>query len=222
MRIGWLWTLLLTTCLVLATAGVAWAHVEVSPEEAPADSYEKFTVSVPTEKDVPTTGVRVEVPEGFTVTGVQPLPGWQYEFERDGGVITAITWSGGEIAPEEFQEFAFQARTPEETGEFAWSAFQTYEDGSVVEWTGEPDSEEPASVVEVVPGTAQADEHGAGNQGGEQGQTGEQGAGNQGGEQQGSEQQSSGFTPVAAYGGLGLGVLALVVALLALRASRKS
>jgi uncharacterized protein YcnI len=202
MRIGWLRVLLLSACLVLTTAGVAWAHVVVSPKEAPAGSYQKFSISVPTEKDIPTTEVRVEVPEGFTVTGVQPVPGWQSEFERDGGVITAIRWSGGEIAPEEFQEFAFQARTPEDTGEFSWRAFQTYEDGSVVEWTGEPDSEEPASVVKIVSGNAQADEHGA--------------------ENQGDEQQGSGFTPVAAYGGLGLGALALVVALLALRgASRK-
>src|SRR4051794_29923749 len=196
MRIGWLRVLLLSACLVLTTAGVAWAHVVVTPEEAPAGSYEKFSVSVPTEEDIPTTGVRVEVPEGFTVTGVQPLPGWQYEFERDGGVITAISWSGGEIAPEEFQEFRFQTRTPEDTGEFAWKAFQTYEDGSVVEWTGEPDSEEPASVVEIVSSNAQADEHSAGNQGG--------------------EQQGSGFTLVAAYAGLGLGAVALVVSLLAL------
>ena len=42
------------------------------------------------------------------------------------------------------------------------------------------------------------------------------------GEQQGSQQQGSGFTPVAAYGGLALGAAALVVALVALlRALRK-
>src|SRR3954447_25251017 len=103
MRIAWLWMLLLIACLVLATAGVAWAHVVVTPKEAPAGSYQKFSVSVPTEKDIPTTGVRVEVPEGFTVTGVQPVPGWQHEFEKDGGVVKTITWSGGKIEPEEFQ-----------------------------------------------------------------------------------------------------------------------
>jgi uncharacterized protein YcnI len=162
MRIGRACALLLSTaCLTLATAGVAWAHVVVSPKEAPANSYQKFVVSVPTEKDIPTTEVRVEVPEGFTVTGVQPVSGWQHEFEKEGGVIRAISWSGGKINPEEFQEFALQARTPGDTGEFAWKAYQTYEDGSVVEWTGPPDSEEPASVVRVVSGGSQTDEHGA-------------------------------------------------------------
>lgn len=76
MRINWLWTLLLTICLVLASTGVAWGHMRVLPEEVPADSFEVFTVRVPTEEDVPTTEVRVEVPEGFTVNRVQPLPGW--------------------------------------------------------------------------------------------------------------------------------------------------
>jgi uncharacterized protein YcnI len=70
---------------------------------------------VPTEKDIPTTKIRVEVPEGFTVTGVQPVPGWQHEFERDQGVINAITWSGGKLGPEEFQEFA---SAPNEFGNF--------------------------------------------------------------------------------------------------------
>src|SRR5947209_5511589 len=148
MRIGRMYALLSIACLILfATTGVAWAHVVVSPKEAPANSYQRFAVSVPTEKDIPTTGVRVEVPEGFTVTGVQPVPGWQYEFEKDSGLIKAIIWSGGKIKPEEFQEFAFQAKTPKDTGEFPWKAYQTYEDGSVVEWTGPPDAQEPASVV---------------------------------------------------------------------------
>ena len=59
-------------------------------------------------------------------------------------------------------------------------------------------------MVEIVSGSAQEEAD-------------EPGAGTQGSEQQGSEQQgSSGFTPVAAYGGLILGAVALVVALVAL------
>jgi uncharacterized protein YcnI len=118
MRIGRVCVLLSIACLmILATAGVAWAHVVVHPIDAPAGSYQKFDLSVPTEKDTPTTKVQVEVPEGFTVTGVQPVPGWHYEFEKGSGLVKSITWSGGKIDPEEFQEFSFQARTPEETGE---------------------------------------------------------------------------------------------------------
>jgi len=147
------------------------------------------------------------------------VPGWDYEFEEEGGVIRAIIWSGEEIEPREFQEFAVQARTLADTGGYSWSAFQTYEDGSVVEWTGPPeeaeqpeeDAEEaeehamekteegPASVVEVIQGDAQTDRPGAG-----------------------APRSGGGFTPIAAYGGLGLGALALVVALLALLFARKA
>jgi uncharacterized protein YcnI len=65
MRIRWLWMLLLTAFLVVVTGGVAWAHVTVSPKEVPADSYQVLVVRAPTEKDIPTTGIRVEVPEGL-------------------------------------------------------------------------------------------------------------------------------------------------------------
>jgi uncharacterized protein YcnI len=117
-----------------------------------AGDYETLTVSVPTEKEIPTTKIRVEVPEGFLLSGVQPVPGWEHTFEEDGGVVRAVTFSGGEIRPREFQQFRLQAQAPEEPGEYPWKAIQTYKDGSVVEWVGAPDSEEPASVVEVVSG----------------------------------------------------------------------
>jgi LPXTG-motif cell wall-anchored protein len=137
---------------MLALAAPAHAHVVVSPEEVTAGEYETLTVSVPTEKEVPTTEIRVEVPEGFLLSGVQPVPGWEHAFEEDRGVVTAVTFSGGEIRPREFQQFLVQAQAPEEPGGYPWKATQTYEDGSTVEWTGAPDSEEPASVVEVVYG----------------------------------------------------------------------
>jgi hypothetical protein len=163
-----------------------------------------LTVRAPTEKDIPTTQIRVEVPEGFTVTGVRPVPGWTSKFEEDGGAIRAITWSGGEIEPQEFQEFAIQPKTPEETGEYSWRAYQTYQDGSVVQWTGPPEehggremeSEDsgPASVVDIVQGGSQPGETPG----------------------VGAPALGLGFIPIAAYGGLVIGVLALVVALLAL------
>ena len=143
---------------MLALANPAAAHVVVSPEEVTAGDYETLTVSVPTEKEVPTTEIRVEVPEGFLFSGVQPVPGWEHAFEEDRGVVTAVTFSGGQIRPREFQQFLVQAQAPEEPGGYPWRATQTYEDGSVVEWTGAPDSEEPASVVEVVSGGPEATE----------------------------------------------------------------
>src|ERR671911_602982 len=135
---------------ILAVSDPAWTHVVMSPEKVTAGDYETLTVSVPTEKEIPTTKIRVVVPEGFLLSGVQPVPGWEHTFEEDGGVVRAVTFSGGEIHPREFQQFLLQAQAPDKPGEYPWKAFQTYNDGSVVEWTGPPDSEEPASVIEVV------------------------------------------------------------------------
>ena len=200
MRTIWFRFAALSVLLTLVATGVAWAHVTVVPEEVPADSFQVLTVRVPSEKDVPTTEVRVEVPEGFTISRVKPVPGWEYEFEEEVGVVRAITWSGGEIGATEFQEFDIQGRTPEEPGEFAWRAFQTYEDGEVVEWVGPEDSEEPASVVTVAEGAAEGGRHSAATQGSNPEEASSVGA----------------ITPVAAYGSLGVGALVLVVALVTL------
>ncbi len=198
--------LLLAAFLSLTTTGVASAHVGVSPEEVPAGEYEKLVVTVPTEKEIPTTEVRVEVPEGFVVSGVQPVPGWEHEFEEEGGVVTAVVWSGGEIGPREFQEFALQAQTPKEAGEFSWGSTQTYEDGSNVEWTGPEDSEEPAPVVLVAAASsAGEDENGADTET----------VAEPGDETASDLPDSGGIDPAFYYFGLGLVALALLAATLA-------
>jgi uncharacterized protein YcnI len=192
---------------MLAVSAPAWTHVVVSPEEVTAGDYETLTVSVPTEKEIPTTEIRVEVPEGFLLSGVQPVPGWEHTFEEDGGVVTAVTFSGGEIRPREFQQFLVQAQAPEEPGEYPWKAFQTYKDGSVVEWTGAPDSEEPASVVEVI------------SSGSEHSQSSPQPSGASASQKAGGEAEvlaDTGGTNLAVYGGFGF-VGLVVSALLARR-----
>jgi uncharacterized protein YcnI len=199
MRTTWFRGVVLSAFLTLTVASVASAHVRVLPEEVPADSFEVFTVRVPTEKDVPTTEVRVEVPDGFEISRVEPVPGWDYDLEEEAGLVSAITWSGGEIGETEFQQFDVQGRTPQETGDYPWESFQTYEDGSVVEWVGPEDSEEPASVVRVVEGDPTDSPA-----------------------QETEAPSSTGvITPLAAYGGLGLGVVALIVALVALLRGNK-
>ncbi len=146
-------------CLTFIVAGAALAHVSVSPEEVSAGGSAAFTVSVPTELDVPTTEVRVEIPEGFDAVGVDEFPGWRVE-EEEAGRLSAISWSGGEIPVEGSEEFAFEATAPEEAGEFPFRAIQTYEDGTVVEWIGPEGSNEPASVVTVSQGESDGAEDG--------------------------------------------------------------
>lgn len=182
--------------MMLSVASIVDAHAVIFPKQVNADSYEKFSLRVPNEKDIPTTAVRVEVPEGFNVSRVLPLPGWEYELERDGsGAVVAVSWSGGQIRVDEFQEFIFQGKTAPEAGSYAWRAWQTYSDGTVVAWTGPSDADTPASTMNVIATGVQTDAHGVTS-----------GAAAAGG-------TAGGFTTVAAYGGLILGAVGVVLGL---------
>jgi uncharacterized protein YcnI len=162
MRTNWLRASMVTSALLIALQGIASAHVGVYPNQVAANASEIFTLRVPNEKEIPTVKVKVEVPTGFTVSRVQPLPGWNYEFTKDAaGAITAITWSGGEIKNGEFMQFIFQGKAPKDAGKFSWKSYQTYQDGSVAEWTGASDSKSPASTMTVTPAAATGDSHGA-------------------------------------------------------------
>lgn len=131
---------------------IAEAHVTVNPTESTTDAYQKYTVRVPVEKEINTTKIKLQVPEGVTVASVMPMPAWDFKTEKDSdGLITSVTWTAndGGIAPGEFMEFSFIGANPSEASEVSWKAMQTYEDGSVVEWVGPPDADKPASVTKI-------------------------------------------------------------------------
>lgn len=146
----------------VAMTQVAQAHVTVQPSEAPAGAFFRFVIRVPNERDVPTTQIRVEFPENLIFTSFQPKDGWDRTvkmkkldepIEAFGSkideVVGSVTWTGGSIGAGEFDEFGFSVRVPEEEGELVFKAFQTYEGGEVVKWTGAEDAEAPAARVVV-------------------------------------------------------------------------
>ena len=147
--------------VMAAIASPAFAHVTVQPNEATTGSFSRFVVRVPTERDVPTTKIEVELPPlGFV--SFEPKEGWTREeemveldepIEVFGNEVTevvgSVTWSGGKVAPGEFDEFGISFATPADEQTLEFKAFQTYQGGEVVEWTGAPDSEEPAARVNL-------------------------------------------------------------------------
>lgn len=158
-------TAFLAACVALGlAASVVSAHVGVTPNKAPADTSQTFTIRVPVEKEEATVKLRVEFPAGLTVSRFQSKPGWKREVERDSQQrIIAATWSGSEIAPGEYEDFIFTARTPKEAGKLAFKAYQTYKGGETVNWTDGEGSQRPAAIVEVSPasGASAVDDHGA-------------------------------------------------------------
>lgn len=153
----------LTAIILLALAVPAFGHVTVQPTTAPTGSFFRFDVRAPNERDdADTTKVEVDFPDTLTNVNFQPKDGWQRTVTMKTldepvtvfgsevtEVIDTVTWEGGTIAPGEFDEFGFTARTPDDPTTLAFPSIQTYSSGEEVAWIGEPDSDEPAPRVEV-------------------------------------------------------------------------
>jgi uncharacterized protein YcnI len=121
------------------------AHVTVVPRESQAGAEQRYTVRVPTEGQVATTSVELDVPPGMTITEVVSGAGYTYDVRREGGRIVAITWTR-EIPPKQSGEFVFVARNPN-GGQVAWKARQRFADGTSADWIGVEGDRRPASVT---------------------------------------------------------------------------
>jgi uncharacterized protein YcnI len=157
-------TVLILAALTAALlAPSAAAHVTLNPDAVPADSFSRFAIRVPTERGVPTVKLTVRIPEGLTFVSFQPKPGWKRTVQIvklskpvtvEGETVTervgTVTWSGGKIGPGEFDEFGLSAHVPNSPGrELIFPAVQTYSNGEVVRWIGDPSADEPAPRVKL-------------------------------------------------------------------------
>lgn len=133
--------------LVLGGA-VLDAHVTVLPRESHAGMEQRYTIRVPTEGQVATTSVELEVPAGVTVAEVVAGDGYTFDVRREAGRVVAITWTR-EIPPNQTAEFAFVARNPN-TAEIAWKARQRFADGTSADWVGVQGDRRPASVTKLM------------------------------------------------------------------------
>jgi periplasmic copper chaperone A len=156
--------LAVATIASLALAAPAGAHVAVAPEEAPAGGFVVENVRVPNEQEkASTTKVEVQLPSGFVEASYQPVPGWNAKLSKgklakpvttEEGVVSEevrrVTWTGGKIAPGQFQEFPLALEMPDKPGAtLTFKAIQFYDNGDVVRWIGAPDAENPAPQVKV-------------------------------------------------------------------------
>lgn len=227
--------------LALAAPVAASAHVHVVPEQAPAGDYATLQFKVPTESATAST-VKVEVDfptaHPFTSVSYQPLPGWKTEVvestlpkpvSTDDGTITKgvtkVIWTASEghgVAPGAFQLFTVSAGAVPDTGQVELPTTQTYSDGSVVKWNqatpasgDEPEHPAPVLFIDDAP-PADADQGVAGPSA-----TAVPAAGSSDASGTTSGSDASPLALGFGIGGLGLGVIALVVAVAAyLRSGR--
>jgi periplasmic copper chaperone A len=159
-------TILLAAGAALALAPAATAHVTMNPNEVAADSFARFAVRVPNEREnAATTKVTVRLPEGLAFVSFQPKAGWKRTIttakvdppielfgETISERVATVTWAGGRIAPGEFDEFGVSAKVPNAEGRtLVFPALQTDSNGEVVRWIGPSDADEPASRVTLGP-----------------------------------------------------------------------
>jgi uncharacterized protein YcnI len=155
----------------LAVPAAASAHVTLQPGSATAGSFSRMDVRVPNERDNKgTIKVDVRLPDGFYFLSYQKVPGWKARvfkkklaqpvnlggFEVD-EQFTRIVWRARKpkrdrIAPGQFQDFPLSVRVPDgDAGSrLVFRAFQTYQRGERVAWTGAPDSDSPAPRVTLL------------------------------------------------------------------------
>lgn len=167
---------------VLLAAVPAFAHVTVQPNTAPKGSYSTVDFKVPNERDSAST-IRIEVnlPTDHPVASVslQPVPGWTAQvttaklatpLKTDDGTVnqavSKITWTGGKIAPGQFQQFPVSfGPLPDDTDKLVFKTLQTYDNGEVVRWIEVPQAgglepENPAPTLTLT--AAPADDTAAG------------------------------------------------------------
>ena len=160
--------------LVWASAGTAFAHVDVQPSTAVAGSETTFAFRVPNERDdADTVKVVLALPTRppMLSVSVEPLAGWRSRqtsrelsrpVQTDGGpvarTVARLSWTAVDAAagvrPGQFQTFTMSAGPVPDAPRLVFKVLQYYSDGSVVRWIDPParDGEppHPAPVVTVV------------------------------------------------------------------------
>ena len=125
----------LSMVLWLTLVGTALAHVTVAPETSKPAAFETYTIKAPTEKEIPAVGLRLILPAGFQYDSAGVKPGWKIETVKKGDTVTEVSWSGGSIPPEQFDNFQIMGQNPPKSTTLVWKAYQTYADGSVIAWS---------------------------------------------------------------------------------------
>jgi len=167
--------------IVISSSLPSLAHVSLEQEEAAPGTY-KAVLGIPHGCDgEPTTSVRIELPEGFIDAKPMPKPGWTlvvekgdyagtYELhgEKVSSGAVAVTWSGGSLPDEHYDEFALRGTLANvEAGQrLYFKTTQTCPSGKQEAWVEEPAEgqdphalDSPAPFVTVAAATAAAEEH---------------------------------------------------------------
>jgi uncharacterized protein YcnI len=139
-------------CVALAAITMlpiaANAHVSITPRQSTTGATEKYTIRIPTEGKVATTGAEIEFPAGVIVETIQAPMGWKYDVKRQDDRIVSMTIQA-DVKPGEFIEVGFVARNPRSGTQIVWTLRQRFADGTVTDWTKGPNGVRPTAVTQL-------------------------------------------------------------------------
>lgn len=117
---------LIAGLVLIAACGTAYAHVTLAQQKAPAGSNYRAVLRVPHGcNGSATTSISVKIPQGMIAVKPKPKPGWElstrvgeyaHSYTYYGHTLTrgvqVITWAGGHLPANWYDEFIFVGRLP--------------------------------------------------------------------------------------------------------------
>jgi len=148
----------LVLALVVGLAGPALAHAELDKKAGERDANVSLTLHVPVEVEGSQNAkVIVEIPRPFVLHSCSATNGWTCVVaDEPDSTHALVTYEPAAPGAPGLEDFTFDVKTPEEDGDYRIEVNQIYSDGTVVQWAGDPDSENPAPVFTVGAGGAVA------------------------------------------------------------------
>jgi uncharacterized protein YcnI len=120
-------------------SAVAWGSAAVFPNRSTPGAYERYSLRITNEREVPTVRVEIHFPPDLRVVSFGDVPGWSLQILTDSSErITGAVWTGV-LSRQRFIEFPFVALNPKDSTSLAWPTTQSYQGGEVVQWTN-PDT----------------------------------------------------------------------------------
>jgi uncharacterized protein len=153
----------------------ASAHVSFHPNAIPQGAFVTTDLRVPNEEDdANVTAIRVKLPSGVLDAEGAPPAGWTFTaktqklprpIQTDDGTVTSevteVDFKGGKILPGDFQNFPLAIGLPDSAKQgqvVGFPTLQTYSNGDIVRWIGDPSADKPAPTIDVTaPGAAALD-----------------------------------------------------------------
>jgi uncharacterized protein YcnI len=154
---------LLATVVLLAQGGAAFAHVEVTPERAPAGDDARLTFEVPNERpEAATERIVIQMPAGVTSVEGLALRGWRLTARPATGNVRRVTLvapQGSELTGDERGRFRMRVGLPRREGAtLVFKVLQVYDSGEIVRWLGPEGTSEPAARLRLTAARAAAPE----------------------------------------------------------------